>query len=94
MIGALTAGLLLKAGSSAIATIGFTSTGIAASSLAAATQAVIGDVAAGSAFALAQSAGATGAIATAGTVGGVVVLTYVTFYGAKKLYDWKIKPKL
>lgn len=66
-----TGGLLLPA-------VGFTSAGVAAGSLAAATQASIGSVVAGSAFATCQSIGATGvllsggALATGGAVGGGV----------------------
>ncbi|KAL1680246.1 hypothetical protein EV122DRAFT_208284 [Schizophyllum commune] len=53
--------------------VGFTSTGVAAGSIAAGIQAGIGNVVAGSLFAGAQAAGATGAIPVIGTVisGGV-----------------------
>jgi hypothetical protein len=50
-------------------TAGFTSSGIAAGSVAAGIQAGIGNVAAGSAFAFAQSLGATAVFTTALPVG-------------------------
>ena len=50
-----------------LSSVGFTSSGVAAGSFAAATQSGIGSVAAGSTFAVLQSAGAAG-IGTAGTL--------------------------
>jgi hypothetical protein len=51
--------------------LGFTSSGIAAASTAAGIQAGIGNVVAGSAFAVAQSLGALGAFVTMGVFGGI-----------------------
>jgi hypothetical protein len=67
---------------------GFTSTGIAAGSIAAGVQAGIGNVAAGSAFAVLQSMGATGLIAAVGT-GAVVALPIIG--GAYYLYNYFYK---
>ena len=63
---------LASAATGALATaLGFTSSGIAAGSAAAGAQAAIGDVAAGSCFAILQSIGAIGGFAGM-TVAGVV----------------------
>ena len=72
--------IFLKCQIAALPALGFTTAGIAASSTAAGMQAGIGNVVAGSAFAMLQSAGATGvgsAIgaavgATAGGIGGAL----------------------
>ena len=64
-------GVAISAGA---ASLGFTSSGIAAGSFAAGLQAGIGNVAAGSTFATAQSLGATGAITIIGTTGGVILV--------------------
>ena len=64
-------GVAISAGATSL---GFTSAGIAAGSIAAGLQAGIGNVVAGSAFATAQSLGATGAIAIIGTTGGVILV--------------------
>ena len=55
----------------ALGAVGFTSTGVAAGSIAAGVQSTLygGSVAAGSVFALCQSAGATGVIGSAATAG-------------------------
>jgi hypothetical protein len=55
--------------------LGFGTAGIVAGSAAAATQASIANVAAGSVFAVAQSLGATGAFASGATWGGVAAAT-------------------
>ena len=64
-------GVAISAGA---ASLGFTSSGIAAGSIAAGLQAGIGNVVAGSAFATAQSLGATVAITMIGTAGGIVLV--------------------
>ena len=61
---------------------GFTSTGIAAGSIAAAIQSAIGNVAAGSTFATLQSLGAKSVIANLGIAGGAV---FLLGYGLYKL---------
>merc|ERR1711964_99944 len=72
-----TAAIFVYSAPVALGAIGFTSTGVGAGSIAAAAQAGIGNVVAGSTFATLQSAGAAGlgtastaAIGTAGAVGG------------------------
>ena len=52
-------------GQAILAKVGFTSTGVAATSVAAGVQSGIGNVAAGTTFSALQSIGATGALATA-----------------------------
>ena len=64
--------------------MGFTASGVAAGSMAAGLQATIGNVAAGTAFAAAQSLAATGMIATIGATGGIVLVAG----GGYLLYDW------
>ena len=64
--------LALVGGGAAL--LGFSSAGIAAGSVAAGTQAGIGNVAAGSLFAAAQSAGASGVFTYLGTTGGGALL--------------------
>ena len=59
----------VSAGIPALSAIGFTSSGVAAGSIAAGVQSSIGSVAAGSLFASLQSAGATAALGTAGVAG-------------------------
>ena len=66
---------------------GFTSSGIAAGSIAAGIQSVIGNVAAGSTFATLQSLGATGVIAGLGITGGVVSAVGLLGYGLYKLFS-------
>ena len=68
-IGTGVAGGIATTASSIITGLGFTSTGIAGSSAAAAIQSGIGNVAAGSLFATVQSLGATGVIASVGVLG-------------------------
>ena len=65
---------------------GFTSSIIAAGSVAAGVQSGIGSVAAGSGFAIAQSLGATGAIAAIGITGGVFLGLGALGFGAYKLF--------
>jgi hypothetical protein len=60
---------IAAAGSTALTYAGFTQAGIAAASAAAGIQSTIGNVVAGSAFAVLQSAGMTGAIAGVGVTG-------------------------
>ena len=67
---------------------GFSTSGIAAGSAAAVLQVSIGNVAAGSAFAVAQCLGATGVIATLGVVGGACLLAVGTVYGGYKAYKF------
>jgi len=76
---------VLTATSGAATVAGFTSSGIAAGSAAAAMQAGIGNVVGGSAFAVAQSLGASGVFATLGAVSGVG-LGVCALYGGYKLY--------
>ncbi len=64
---------------------GFTSSGIAAGSIAAGVQSVIGNVVAGSTFATLQSLGATGVIAGIGVAGGVFTGLGLLGYGLYKL---------
>ena len=59
---------------------GFTSTGIAAATAATVIQSYIGSVAAGSTFAVLQSVGATGLIATVGVAGASVFVISGTGY--------------
>ena len=66
----LVSGLAVATGTS-MSAFGFTSSGIGAGSYAAATQAVIGNVSAGSTFATLQSFGALGGFAGMTVVGGV-----------------------
>lgn len=73
---------------------GFSTSGIVAGSLAASTQAGIGNVAVGSAFAIAQSLGAAGVYATIGITGGIGLIGVGAAYGGYKLYQWKHKPKM
>jgi hypothetical protein len=73
--------------------LGFTTTGIAASSTAAGMQAGVGNIVAGSFFSLAQSLGATGVYATMGLAGGIG-LTIGGIYGVYKLAKHLQKPKL
>lgn len=68
-IGSTVAAGAATATSVAATGLGFTTSGIAAGSVAAGIQAGIGNVAAGSAFAVTQSLGATGAIAALGVAG-------------------------
>lgn len=68
--------------------LGFTSTGIAASSTAAAIQGGIGNVIGGSAFAVLQSLGAKGIFAIMGFAGGVG-LGIGALYGAYKFIKRK-----
>ena len=75
----------------ALGAAGFTASGVAAGSAAAAIQSAVygGSVAAGSLFALAQSAGATGAIGVAATAaigGGTGVVGAAATYGALSLH--------
>lgn len=72
----------------AVTSAGFTSSGVAAGSIAAGVQAGIGNVAAGSTFAALQSIGATGALAVslpitiaAGVTGGIGYGIYKLFKG-------------
>lgn len=65
-------GAAVAVGAAGLSLAGFGMAGIAANSFAAVWQASIGNVAAGSGFAMLQSAGATGMIATAGGGGAVV----------------------
>ena len=71
-IGAAIGAAVGTGATAAVSLAGFTSAGVAAGSLAAATQASIGYVAAGSIFAGLQSVAATGAIVALGPVGLVV----------------------
>jgi hypothetical protein len=73
--------------------LGFTSVGILGGSKAALIQAAIGNVAPGSAFAVAQSLGASGVVSTIGTVGGVLIVSGATVYGGYKLIEYINKPK-
>ena len=66
---------------------GFTSSGIAAGSIAAGIQAGIGNVVAGSAFATLQSLGATSVIAGLGIAGGAVSVVGILGYGLYKLFS-------
>ena len=74
-VGVLAAPVLVIAGA-ALGAVGFTSTGVAVGSIAAGVQSALygGSVAAGSVFALCQSAGATGVIGSAATAGIVATL--------------------
>lgn len=65
------AGGVATATAGTITGLGFTGSGIAAGSIAAGIQAGIGNIAAGSTFAVVQSLGATGAVAALGVAGGV-----------------------
>jgi hypothetical protein len=72
---------IATAGSTALTYAGFTKTGIAAASTAAGIQSSIGNVVAGSTFAVLQSAGATGLIAGLGVTGGIgLAATAVIYY--------------
>mmetsp|Transcript_17087 Transcript_17087/g.27277 ORF Transcript_17087/g.27277 Transcript_17087/m.27277 type:complete len:205 (-) Transcript_17087:6-620(-) len=62
-------GLVVATGGVGLALAGFSTAGIVGGSIAAASQASIGNIAAGSLFAMLQSAGATGAIASATSAG-------------------------
>lgn len=64
-------------GASIPALVGFTSVGVGAGTVAALVQSSIGNVAAGSVFAAAQSAGATG---SASFLGGIIGGIYGLFY--------------
>ena len=78
------------AGTATAATVtwlGFTSSGVAAGSIAAGLQAGIGNVVAGSAFAAAQSLAATGAIATIGATGGVALVVAGGYVAYKRFYS-------
>jgi hypothetical protein len=84
-IGSTIAGGVASA-TSAIATgLGFTSSGIAAGSAAAGIQAGIGNVVAGSAFATAQSLGATGVFAALGVLGPIGLVAGGIFMLVDKL---------
>lgn len=65
--------------------LGFTSSGIAAGTVATGMQAGIGNVVAGSAFATIQSLGAAGTVAVLGPVGVVGVLAGGAYFGVKYL---------
>jgi len=76
-----------------LSSLGFTASGVAAGSVAAAIQAIIGNVAAGSLFAAAQSAGATGSVVVGFGVAGTVVIVLsvaVTMGSAASLLSFGI----
>jgi len=76
--GAVGAASAVALTSAALGSIGFTASGVAAGSVAAAIQSIIGNVAAGSMFAAAQTAGATGSVVAGfGVVGTVVIVAGV-----------------
>jgi hypothetical protein len=81
---------VLTVTSGAATVAGFTSSGIAAGSVAAGMQATIGNVVGGSAFAAAQSLGATGVFATLGAASGIG-LGVCAVYGGYKLYKHMTK---
>ena len=90
------AGAAGAAAAGAASAAGFSSSGIVGGSLAAAWQGAIGNVAAGSAFATLQSAGATGLIATVGVAGaGVAVVGGLAYFAlrSKKGNDSESKRK-
>lgn len=69
-----------------ITSLGFANLGIAAGSIAAGIQAKIGSVAAGSAFSVAQSLGAKGAIVTMTSSSGVIIIVVGVGYLGYKIY--------
>ena len=79
-VGAVGGGLTAIAGKAALYTFGFSSSGVIAGSLAAGTQAGIGNVAAGTVFAGLQSVAATGAIISAAPylIGGGAIIAVGT----------------
>ena len=77
----MASGGVLAATSGIATTLGFTTSGIAAGSVAAATQATIANVATGSAFAITQSLGASGVFAAMGPIGlGALAVGGVAYY--------------
>ena len=78
---------ILLAASSFITSLGFTSAGIAAASIAAGIQAGIGSVAAGSLFAIVQSLAATGVVFFF-EVFAAIGLGIAVIFGAYKLYKY------
>jgi hypothetical protein len=97
VIGTSVASGIATTASSIITGLGFTSSGIVASSTAAGIQAGIGNVAAGSLFAGLQSLAATGVVATVGIFGGVglgVGAVYGGYKGYQYLKNKRQTPKL
>ena len=74
MVGALTGAGSAIGAAGTVSAVGFTSTGVAAGSIAAGIQSSIGPVAAGSLFSTLQSIGATSALCSGPVVGGAALL--------------------
>lgn len=91
VIGTSATGGVIAAGCGTLKLLGFKAAGIAASSIASGVQAGIGNVAAGSAFSIAQSVG-TSAVVTVGLTGGLVIVAGgVTYWGVKTYMNRKSK---
>lgn len=87
--GTSVSGGVIAAGCGAFKLLGFKAAGVAAGSIASGIQAGIGNVAAGSAFSIAQSLG-TSAVVTVGLTGGLVIVAGgVTYWGVKSYLDWR-----
>lgn len=84
-VGAAATGAILTVASAVGTGLGFTPSGIAAGSIAAGLQAGVGNIAAGSFFALAQSLGAKCVIAATGGFGVAILAGVGIYYGVKKL---------